>query len=199
MNIFESTSTVASPVYPIAIYLIVAALVLLETSFAYGFILPGNTLLLSAGILAGSFMDINLETVIILAASFSFLGSQIGYLVGKKNPDYLLKIGNSGNVRGFAKLANKLSHQSEWLTIFSSNFIAGLRTFDPIVQGSKGTKQRIYISANALGAIIWAIVVSFIGLKIGEIQWVLDSPFVVIAGLYTIATTASLVNFFRTL
>jgi membrane-associated protein len=163
----------------------------------FGFFFPGDFLLLAAGILAGSYSDISWKNVAITVAAASFVGSEIGFFIGKRFGYVLTRNSNPPSIQKTLVLAKKYIATSEWLTVLFGNFVPGLRAFIPIIAGQSGMNRLKYGSANALGSIAWASAITFIGLKLASITAVQESPFVVVSGLFLISSGASIVNYFR--
>ena len=72
-----------SSLAPFIFYIIVGAIVFVETGILLGFFLPGDSILFSAGLVAAAHGNINiviLVTVIFLAA---FFGDQVGFVIGR--------------------------------------------------------------------------------------------------------------------
>lgn len=186
-----------SPVPPIAIYAVIAVLIVIEMGLVFGFFLPGDFLLLAAGILAGSYSDISWKNVAITVAVASFVGSEIGFFIGKRFGYVLTRNSNPPSIQKTLALAKKYIATSEWLTVLFGNFVPGLRAFIPIIAGQSGMNRLKYGSANALGSIAWASAITFIGLKLASITAVQESPFVIVSGLFLISSGASIVNYLR--
>ena len=83
MDLAASFDSQLASLAPFIFYLIVAAIVFIETGLLFGFFLPGDSILFSAGLVAASHGNINiviLVTAIFLAA---FFGDQVGFVIGR--------------------------------------------------------------------------------------------------------------------
>ena len=83
MELAASFDAQLSSLAPFIFYLVVAAIVFIETGLLFGFFLPGDSILFSAGLVAASHGNINiviLVTAIFLAA---FFGDQVGFVIGR--------------------------------------------------------------------------------------------------------------------
>ena len=87
--------------------------------------------------------------------------------------------------------------ENDWGTVLVSNFIPGLRSFVPITAGQRSMGRLKFLSANAIGSTLWALLFISIGYKLAGINAIRESPFVLVAGLFLLSTGASIVNFFR--
>jgi len=81
--IAASFDTQLSSLAPFIFYVVVAGIVFVETGLLFGFFLPGDSILFSAGLVAAIHGNINiviLVTAIFLAA---FFGDQVGFVIGR--------------------------------------------------------------------------------------------------------------------
>lgn len=180
-----------------ALYAVIAVLIIIEMGLVFGFFFPGDFLLIAAGILAGSYSDISWKSVAITVAAASFVGSELGFFVGKRFGYVLTRNNNPPSIQKAIATIKKYLASSGWLTVLLGNFAPGLRVFIPIIAGQSGMNRFKYASANALGSIAWASALTFIGLKLASITAVQESPFVIVCGLFLISSGASIVHYFR--
>lgn len=195
----SGTGQLISPVLPIAIYLTIALLVVIENGLVFGFFLPGDLLLISAGVLAGAYSDIDLTIIIATAVVASIVGSQIGYLIGNKFGGVLARNKNTPSIQNAIALSHRRYADSEVLAVFISNFVPGLRIFIPIIAGNHGMNKFRFLVANILGSITWAALMTAVGYAFSSITSVRENPFIVFAALFLVASGVSIVNFFRSL
>lgn len=180
-----------------AIYAVIAILIVIEMGLVFGFFLPGDFLLLAAGILAGSYSDISWKHIALTVAGASFIGSELGFFIGKRFGYVLTRNNNPPSIQKALANIKKYLASSGWLTVLFGNFAPGLRAFIPIIAGQSGMNRLKYASANALGSIAWASALTFIGLNLASITAVQESPFVIVSGLFLISSGASIVHYLR--
>jgi len=190
---------VSSPVIPLVIYLIIALLIIIENGLVFGFFFPGDTLLLAAGILSGSYSDLDFRWVVATAITASIVGSQIGYLIGRKYGKVLEKNKNSPSIQSAINFSHKYYGKSEGLSVLISNFLPGMRIFIPIIAGNHKMGRVRFSIANLLGSISWAGLITFIGYALTSFAIVQENPMIILAGLFTVSSFASIVNFFNSL
>lgn len=190
---------VASPILPLAIYLGVALIVIIETGLIFGFFLPGDLLLIAAGVIAGGYTDINLTLVIATSVTASIIGSQIGYLIGKKFGRILKRNRNTPSIENAVKLSHKFFAQSQVFAVFIANFVPGMRIFIPMVAGSQRMNRFNFTVANITGSVAWAGIFTSLGYGLSNITDVRENPLVVLAAIFLLASGLSIVNFFRSL
>ncbi len=150
-------------------YLGIFALIFAESGLLFGFFLPGDSLLFTAGFLASQgVFDIALLCLICFIGAV--LGDSVGYAfgnrVGKKlfrkedsfwfHPDHILK-------------AEKFYEKYGKKTIILARFMPAIRTFAPIVAGIGSMKYRTFLVYNIIGAFLWAICLPLLGFYMGSI------------------------------
>lgn len=197
MNTYSHSLLPFSPIPPAGIYAVIAILVIIEMGLVFGFFFPGDFLLLAGGILAGSYSDITWREVAITVAVASFVGSELGFFIGKRFGFVLTRNDNPPSIEKTIAKAKSYLAESAWFTILFANFIPGLRSFVPVIAGQTSVGRFTYASANALGSIGWASAITFIGFKLASITTVQESPFIVVSGLFLISSGASIVHYFR--
>lgn len=144
------------------------AIVFAESGLFFGFFLPGDSLLFTAGFLAAQgFLDIRLLVPLLFIAAV--LGDNVGYAFGRRvgprlftrEESLLFKPRHIIRAREFFKV-----HGSR--AIFFCRFIPIVRTFVPIVAGIADMPYRTFIIYNILGGAAWAAGVTLLGYFLGE-------------------------------
>jgi membrane-associated protein len=144
------------------------AIVFAESGLLIGFFLPGDTLLVTAGLLASQG---KLNFAVILPGCFlaAVAGDQVGYLFGARvgpslfrRPDSrIFKQENIEKARAyFERYGAK--------TILLARFVPVVRTFAPIVAGVGNMPYRVFITYNVLGGLCWAVGITTLGYILGE-------------------------------
>lgn len=142
-------------------------IVFIETGLFFGFFLPGDTLLFTAGIFASQGF-INIYILIIGCIVMAILGDSVGYWMGKK---YGRKLFDRDESFFFKR---KHLHDAEnfyekygRFTIIIARFIPIIRTFAPIVAGIGKMNYKVFISYNIFGSIFWVTIMSLAGYFLG--------------------------------
>lgn len=144
-------------------------------------LLPGDSLLFTAGLIAASkstevepFAPLWVLMVTIPIAAF--LGDQVGYWIGAKGGAALFK---SNDAKFFKKSYIDESHaffeKHGPITIFLARFVPIVRTFAPLVAGASKMKYSVFLTYNIIGAIVWGAGVTLLGYLLGQIGFIRDN------------------------
>ena len=148
---------------PIFGSLLLFAIIFAESGLLIGFFLPGDTLLISAGVLSalGIF---NLPLTIILCFIAAVLGDSLGYLIGKK---YGIKLFSKEDSvffhRKHLSTAEHFYEKHGKKTIVLARFVPIIRTFAPTVAGIGNMNYKTFLVYNLIGGGLWAIGLPVLG------------------------------------
>src|SRR5271154_3503081 len=150
-------------------YPVLFVTVLLEN---VGIPVPGETALLVGGVLSseGGGHRFHLWTVVLLTATASIIGDNIGFYLGRKLARPRLTRGQRFlflTPRAMQTAENYFRRWGTW-TIFFARFITGVRVIGALAAGPAGMPWPHFLLANAGGAITWALVISLLGYFFGE-------------------------------
>jgi membrane-associated protein len=148
-------------------YLLVGLLVAAEASVMLGFVFPGETAAILGGVLAskGGVSVAGMTACVVLCA---IVGDSIGYWVGDKWGDRLLKIGPlKKRQRGIDVALDQLRRRGA-TAVFLGRFTAFLRAVIPGLAGLSRMRYRIFLPANAVGGICWGVLFVLLGYFVGE-------------------------------
>src|SRR5271157_2178192 len=134
-----------------------AMIVFSETGLLVGFFLPGDSLLVTAGLFAaaGYFNIIALIPLLLVAA---ILGNSTGYFIGRKGGAALYAREESRFFKKQSLLKTKEFYEHYGpITIIMAQFMPFARTFAPVVAGIADMRYTRFASFNVIGAIAWII------------------------------------------
>ena len=160
-------------------YWVVAALVALESM---GVPAPGETVLVTAAIYAGTTRRLDITFIIIAASGGAIAGDNIGYLIGRRfGPRLLERYGaRIGMDARRIRLGHYLfEHYGGWV-VFLGRFVAILRTLAAVLSGINAMHWRRFLFFNAAGGIVWATVFGTAGYALGEEMHRLRGPLAII-------------------
>ena len=189
-NFAASFDAQLSPVAPFLFYIVVAAIVFIETGLLFGFFLPGDSLLFSAGLVAASGSDINIVILVLLVFLAAFIGDQVGYVLGRKIGRPYFQRRNSKRMQKMLAKSERFYEKYGWWSVVIARYIPWIRTFVPPIAGTVKMNYYKFLTANALGAFLWGSGITLAGFYSGSIPWVKDISY----GLATFFIGASLIS-----
>lgn len=144
------------------------SVVFAESGLFFGFFLPGDSLLFSAGLLAAAGY-FGIFYLFIGSFICAVLGDSVGYWTGKKlGPKIFSKpdsyFFNKNNLDKTAKFYEKYGKK----TIVLARFVPIVRTFAPILAGAGNMKYGHFVFYNVLGGFLWTFSIIFSGYFLGN-------------------------------
>jgi membrane-associated protein len=166
-NLFNSRALMeilGRPEYAVAAFVALNIIVFVETGLLVGFCLPGDSLLVTAGLICATGAHWNPALLIGTLCLSAVVGDSVGYAIGYHtgprlfnreqsflfHKDHLLKAQHFYEVHGGK-------------TILLARFIPILRTFAPVVAGIGRMEYRRFLSFNVFGGIGWVTSMVLIG------------------------------------
>src|SRR3989338_7745552 len=147
----------------------VFSIVFAESGLFFGFFLPGDSLLFTAGLLAsqGHFNIVLLW----LGCMFSaIIGDSVGYAFGKKvGPKLFYREDSLFFHKKHIDRTRAFYEKHCKKTIILALFVPIVRTFAPILAGVGQMKYRIFISYNFIGGVLWSTLLIFLGWGLGSV------------------------------
>ncbi len=144
------------------VYGLVVLLVFGEAALFVGFVLPGETTVLVAGVVASQ-GNINIDVLCILVVLAAVVGDSVGYAVGHHFGDRLLSIRLLQRHREELDAALAGMQKRGPVYVFLGRFTAFLRAVMPGLAGISRMHYRRFLVANALGGLVWGIAFSLLG------------------------------------
>jgi membrane-associated protein len=144
------------------------AIVFAETGLLIGFFLPGDSLLIIAGLFAarGDFNVWVLVTVLTIAA---IVGDATGYAIGKRTGRALYNRPDSFLFRReHLRITHEYYEKHGGKTIIIARFIPILRTFAPMVAGVADMGYKRFATYNVVGAFLWVWGMTLAGYALGN-------------------------------
>jgi len=168
----------------LAVYAVVWGFLFAECGLLLGFLLPGDTILFGAGLLAASpNSDVNLLVLVLGAFVAAVAGNEVGYLTGRRYGRGWLEGRESG--RGLAQLRRTEAFYDRygWFSVVVARWIPWVRTFTPVVAGTAAMRRASFTSANLVGALSWAVALPIVGYVAYQLPVVRTIAFTV-AGIF---------------
>ncbi|MET8578184.1 VTT domain-containing protein [Streptomyces sp. NPDC005012] len=152
-------------------------IVFAESGLFFGFFLPGDSLLFTAGMLISSgTLKVPLWGAVALICVAAIVGDQVGYMFGKKVGPALFSRPDSRffkqeNVTKAHEFFEKHGPKS----LVLARFVPIVRTFTPIIAGVSGMRYRSFLTYNIVGGILWGAGVTLLGSWLGRIEFVKEN------------------------
>jgi membrane-associated protein len=162
-------SSFAQHAGPWAAVLVIMAIIFAESGLLIGFFLPGDSILFTAGFLVQTgVLQFDIHLLVVLVFIAAVVGDGVGYIFGKKVGRKIFTRPNSLLFRHENILkAEEFYERHGNNTIIIARFIPIIRTFVPIVAGIGSMKYRSFIIFNIIGALLWAVGITYAGFYVG--------------------------------
>ena len=168
----------------LAVYAVVWGFLFAECGLLLGFLLPGDTILFGAGLLAASpSSDVNLLVLVVGAFVAAVAGNEVGYLTGRRYGHGWLESRESGRGRTQLRRTEAFYDRYGWFSVVVARWIPWVRTFTPVVAGTAAMRRASFTSANVVGALSWAVALPIVGYVAYQLPVVRTIAFT-IAGIF---------------
>ena len=149
-------------------YLLLVAIVFAETGLLIGCFLPGDSLLITAGLLAAA-GHLNIWWINALLIAAAIIGDSVGYAIGARlGPRIFTRekslLFNPQHVARTRRFYEKYGPK----TIVIARFVPIIRTFAPVLAGVGLMEYRRFLTYNVLGGIGWVASMSWAGYLLGQ-------------------------------
>jgi membrane-associated protein len=143
--------------------LIIALIIFAESGMMVGLFFPGDTLLLSAGILAAQ-GKLPLVLTLLIIAGAAILGDNIGYHIGKNlGPRLFRKKDGLIFRKDYIMKAEKFYEKYGSKTMLVAHFVPIVRSFAPVTAGAGKMPYGQFFIFDAVGCILWAFSITLFG------------------------------------
>jgi len=145
-----------------------AVIVFSETGLLVGVFLPGDSLLVTAGLLAArGYLNVYLLAPVLVVAAIC--GNSLGYFIGRATGPRIFNRENSIFFnKKHAIRAHEFYEKYGRMTIVLAQFMPVIRTFSPVIAGVGGMSFWNFIRYNVLGAFAWVWSMLGIGYFLGN-------------------------------
>ena len=150
-------------------YALLFAIVFAETGLLIGFLLPGDSLVFVAGLMAFK-GHLNIALLIVLLSLAAIAGDSVGYFIGKRIGKPLFERGDSKFFkRKHLESARVFYEKHGPKTIVLARFVPIVRTFVPTVAGAAGMNYLQFLTYNIGGGFLWITLMSLLGYLFGQV------------------------------
>jgi membrane-associated protein len=150
-------------------YVGLTAIIFAETGLLVGFFLPGDSLLVTAGLLAATTGALNVWWLGLLLTVASVVGNTVGYAIGQAaGPRLFTREDSLFFNKKHLYRAHEFYERHGGKTVIIARFMPIVRTFVPVVAGMGNMGYRRYTMFNVAGGLGWIWSMLFIGYFLGR-------------------------------
>jgi membrane-associated protein len=155
---------------PLGVFLVLFA----ETGILVGIVLPGDSLLFTAGLLSAIHRhgDVHLNLALVMVAAFlgAVLGAQVGYVIGRKAGPRLFHREDSRFFKRshVERTRAYLDKYGEGKAVVLARFVPVVRTLMNPLVGVAEMDVRVFTIANLIGGLLWGVGVTVAGYYLGK-------------------------------
>ena len=144
------------------------AIVFVETGLFVGFFLPGDSLLVTAGLFAAK-GDLGLWSIFLFVSLAAIVGDTVGYTIGARTGPKIFTREDSLLFHKKHLITTKEFYDRYGgVTIIIARFMPIVRTFAPLVAGVGGMEYRRFVFYNIAGGIGWVVSMTSLGYFLGK-------------------------------
>ena len=145
-------------------------IIFVETGLLVGFFLPGDSLLVTAGLLSSQpDFGLNVYLLGVILSVAAILGDSLGYLIGKMTGPRIFNRPDSLFFnRKHLERAHAFYEKHGGKTIVLARFMPIVRTFAPVVAGVAEMRYPAFVAYNVFGGLLWVWSMLFTGYFLGR-------------------------------
>jgi membrane-associated protein len=151
-------------------YVGLTAIIFAETGLLVGFFLPGDSLLVTAGLFASQpEFGLNVWLLGSLLTLASIVGNTVGYFIGQMSGPRLFRREESLLFKPrYLRQAHDFYQRHGGKTVILARFMPIVRTFVPVVAGAAGMNHARYTYYNVVGGLLWIWSLLLLGYFLGR-------------------------------
>lgn len=164
------------------------AIVFLESAVLLGVVLPGDSLLFTAGLLSANDLLVPLWVLLIAVPVAAIAGDQTGYWIGRKaGPTIFRRPDSLIFKQAYVEKAHEFFEAYGPRTVAMARFVPIVRTMAPIMAGVSRMRYRSFTLYNTCGDIVWGVGVTTLGFFLGQIPFVRQYIEVILVGIIVLS------------
>lgn len=197
MELFSSLDSQFADIGPLLLYFIVGANVFVQSALVIGFVLPGSSILFSAGLVAATEENVSISALLTVIFMAAFIGNQVGFVIGRVLGRSYLSKRKSPALQKVIRKCERFYEKSGWWSVVAARFVPWVRTFLPLIAGASKMPYYKFLSANILGALAWGVGITLAGYYTASIPGVETFTYA-IAGFFIVGSIVSgIVDYLR--
>lgn len=185
--------------YNEAVYIILFAVIFIETGLVAMPFLPGDSLLFTAGLFAAS-GELSLQTLLPLLFLAAVLGDNCNYWIGRSIGLKIFTI----KIREKTIVNRKYLDQTEVFfkekgvkAIIMARFVPFVRTFAPFAAGIGKMDYKRFVLFDILGGFLWIFGLTLAGYALGGVEWIRKNIDIVCLGIVFISVLPMIISFVK--
>jgi membrane-associated protein len=168
------------------VYLVLFAIIFIETGVVILPFLPGDSLLFAAGAVAAT-TNMNFWVLLVLMPVAAILGDTLNYWIGHYIGPKVFSQNSRWFKREYLERTHAFYEKHGGKTILLARFIPIIRTFAPFVAGVGHMNYGYFLSYNIFGGILWTTLMLGAGRLFGELEFVKNNFELVVLAIVVIS------------
>lgn len=169
-------------------YVILALIIFVETGLIVMPLLPGDSLLFAAGLLASSTGKLDIQWLIPILIGAALLGDNVNYFVGKYFSSFIKSREQTLFFkREYITQTEAFYDKHGGKSVILARFVPIIRTIAPFVAGAGSMRYSKYILFCIVGAVLWVTSLTLAGYFLGANEWVKHNFEKVVLGIVFIS------------
>lgn len=153
-------------------YAMLAGIVFAETGLLVGFVLPGDSLLFTIGVVAGA-GQLNIWLIMAVLFAACMLGDWSGYLIGRRTGPAIFHRPDSRFFKQeYLQRTQHFYERHGGKTIVYAKFVPIIRTFAPFVAGVANMRYTRFLTFDIFGGAGWVFSMTILGYWLGSVPFV---------------------------
>ena len=166
----------------------ILAVVFVESGLLIGFLLPGDSLLFTAGLLSANGTLPDLWVLLVTIPLAAIAGDQVGYAIGRKAGPSVFNRPESRFFREeYVERSSEFFERYGARTIIIARFVPIVRTLAPVMAGVSKMNYRTFVTFNVIGGIGWGVSVTTLGYFLGQVEFVKNNLEPIILGIVALS------------
>lgn len=183
--------------HAVLVYVVLFAMIFIETGVVILPFLPGDSLLFVAGAIAaqGTFRLAILVPLLMLAA---ILGDSMNYAIGSRMRTSMVEKGRLRFIKPeYLERTRGFFDRHGRKTIVLARFVPVVRTFAPFVAALGHMDYGVFLAYNVVGGMVWVGALIGAGIAFGNLPWVSEHLTIVILGIVAVSLLPGMIGWAR--
>ena len=154
------------------VYAVMTLIIFAETGLLLGFVLPGDSLLFTLGVVAGT-GKINIYLLLALLWSAAIVGDSTGYFLGKKTGPAIFSRPDSRLFKQeYVRRTQAFFDKYGGKTVVFARFVPIVRSFSAFMAGVGQMPYKTFLGYSIGGSAAWVGLLTMLGYYLGNVPWV---------------------------